>query len=259
MKRRIDVLVSEKFNMTRSKAQQVIENGKVKLGEELISKSSMLVDENADIKLIEREKYVSRGAYKLVKALKVFDVSLKDKIILDMGSSTGGFCQVAIENGAKKVYAVDVGQNVLDESLKECPQIISYENRDIRTITKEEVEGCDFITGDLSFISLKLILPYINSILKDGEMILLFKPQFECGVRIAKKYKGVIKDRSIHIDLLKEFIAFLKGIDIKISNLTYSPIKGKSGNIEYLFHLNGKKEMNLDVEKVVAEAFIELK
>lgn len=254
MKKRADVLVSEKFNMTRSKAQQVIERGNVKLEGAVLTKS-MLIDENADIELAENEKYVSRGAYKLLKGLNFFDVSLKDKVVLDMGASTGGFCQVAIENGAKKVYAVDVGRNVLDESLKNSPLIVNYENKDIRSLQKEEVEDCNFITGDLSFISLKLVLPCINLILEGVEMILLFKPQFECGQQIAKKFKGVIKDKAIHLNLLKEFIAFLRGMGIKVCNLTYSPIKGKSGNIEYLFHLNGKEEKNYDLTKVVEEAF----
>ena len=255
MKKRIDILVSEKFNMTRSKAQQVIERGFVKIEVEIVTKSSMLIEENVNIALLEREQYVSRGAYKLLKGLKFFNVSLKDKVVLDMGASTGGFCQVALENGAKKVYAVDVGQNVLDESLKNNPRVVSYENKDVRTIQKEEVEGCNFITGDLSFISLKLVLPSINTILQDTEMILLFKPQFECGAKIAKKYKGVIKDKLVHINLLKEFVSFLKEMKIKVCNLTFSPIKGKSGNIEYLFYLNGKNEEDFDITKVVEEAF----
>ena len=255
MKKRIDILVSEKFNMTRSKAQQVIERGFVKIEEEIVTKSSMLIEENVNIALLEREQYVSRGAYKLLKGLEFFNVSLKDKVVLDMGASTGGFCQVALENGAKKVYAVDVGQNVLDESLKNNPRVVSYENKDVRTIQKEEVEGCNFITGDLSFISLKLVLPSINTILQDTEMILLFKPQFECGAKIAKKYKGVIKDKLVHINLLKEFVSFLKEMKIKVCNLTFSPIKGKSGNIEYLFYLNGKNEEDFDITKVVEEAF----
>ncbi len=259
MKKRIDVLVSEKFNMTRAKAQQIIERGYVKIGEVVLQKSSTLVEENSFIQLEERERYVSRGAYKLLKALDFFNISLKDKIVLDMGSSTGGFCQVALENGAKKVYAVDVGQNVLDESLKTNCKVVSYENRDIRNIGKEDAEGCNFITGDLSFISLKLVLPYINSILNGVEMVILFKPQFECGIQIAKKYRGVIKDKAIHVNLLKEFIIFLHSMGIRISNLTYSPIKGKGGNIEYLFHLNGKDDVNVDVLKITEEAFSKLK
>ncbi len=255
MGKRIDVALSEKFNITRSRAKQLIEEGKVQIDDKIITKPAMLVEEDENIKITESKQYVSRGAYKLKKALSFFNVLLKDKIVLDMGASTGGFCQVALENGAKKVYAVDVGNGVLDKSLCQDERVVNYENKDVRNLTLNDIPNCDFITGDLSFISLKLVLPHINMLLPDVEMILLFKPQFECGPKIARKYKGVIKDRKIHIELLKEFIEFVKNLNITVCDLTYSAIKGKSGNIEYLLHLNGEKEKNFDVEWVVAEAF----
>ena len=256
MEIRLDFLVSKKGNFSRSKAQVLIREGKVEVEDRVITKPAFVVNENTNIVINLEDNYVSRGAFKLKKALEVFDVSINDKIALDMGASTGGFTQIALEKGAKKVYAVDVGKGELDESLARHPKVINLEGTDIRLLTKEMVEETQIVVGDLSFISLKHILPKINALFGNIECILLFKPQFECGKEIARKSRGVIKDKNVHKKLLQDFLKEINGYDFIISNLTFSPIKGKSGNVEYLLHINGKEEKKVDIDKVVNDAFL---
>jgi len=183
---------------------------------------------------------------------------LTERTVLDMGASTGGFTQVSLLNGAKKVYSVDVGHGELDKILVGDKRVVNMEGRDIRALTREELDGVNVVVGDLSFISLKHILPKINELFGKIECVLLFKPQFECGKDIAKKYRGVIKEKAIHTQLLKDFIEELKLYDFALSNITYSSIKGKEGNIEYLVHLNGEVK-KYDICQVVESAFLSLK
>lgn len=255
MEIRVDNLIAQRENISRSRAQVLIKEGKVEVEGKVVSKPSFLVEENALVKVNFTENYVSRGAYKLKKALEMFDVSVKDKIVLDMGASTGGFTQVALEHGAKKVYSVDVGKGELDKTLSLNDRVVNMEDTDIRALTKSMVADTEIVVGDLSFISLKHILPKVNDLLGKIECILLFKPQFECGKEIARKSRGVVKDKTVHKNLLIDFIEEIKSYDFIISNITFSPIKGKSGNIEYLLHLNGKHDKNLDIQKIVNDAF----
>ena len=255
MEKRLDNLLADRENISRSKTQNLIKEGKVEVGGKVITKPAFLVDEKCCINVNFQDSYVSRGAYKLKKALEVFDASVKDKVVLDMGASTGGFTQVALEKGAKKVYSVDIGKSELDKSLALNTNVVNMEGTDIRTLTKEMVCDTEIVVGDLSFISLKHILPKIKALFGNIECLLLFKPQFECGKEIAKKSRGVVKDKNIHKNLLKEFTQEIKTYDFRLSDLTFSPIKGKSGNIEYLVHLNGEKQNTIDIEKVVFEAF----
>ena len=252
---RLDSLVSVRENISRTKAQNLIKEGKVQVCGKVLTKPSFMVDENVEIFINDSESYVSRGAYKLKKALEVFDVSVENKVVLDMGASTGGFTQVALENRAKKVYSVDVGRGELARELVENSKVVNLEETDIRILTKEMVGDSQIVVGDLSFISLKHILPKINQLFEKIECVLLFKPQFECGKEIARKYRGVIKDRVVHKNLLKEFLEELKIYDYILSDITFSPIKGKSGNVEYLLHLNGKKSSVFEIDKVVEMAF----
>lgn len=252
---RLDFLVSQRLNVSRTKAQGIVKNGDVSVDGRIINKPSFEVDGDENIIIERKDNYVSRGAYKLIRAVEFFNLDLNDRIVLDMGASTGGFTQVALENGASKVYSVDVGHGELDRLLCNNERVVNMEGRDIRTLTGEEVGDADIVVGDLSFISLIHILPKIKSLFGKIECALLYKPQFECGKEVAKKHKGVIKDKVIHKKLLRDFAKELKVLDFELSNLTYSSIKGKEGNIEYLLHLNGKTRKEVDIDRAVEEAF----
>ena len=252
---RLDQAVAKLQNITRNKAQNLIKDGYVFVDDVAQNKPSFMVDSDEKITIKDHDEFVSRGAYKLIKALDEFEVDVKGKCVLDMGASTGGFTQVLLTRGANKVFSVDVGKGELDKKLRLDKRVVNMEGRDIRSIAKEEVQGVSFVVGDLSFISLKNILPHVNSIFGGIEMVLLFKPQFECGKEIARKYRGVIKDKAVHKKLLNEFAGELQLYGFTLSNLTHSPIKGGSGNIEYLVHLNGKNEVNVDINKIVNDAF----
>lgn len=255
MKKRLDVLLAQRLNVSRNKAKNLIDEGLVKIEGKIADKSSLLFDEEIEIVVSEHKDYVSRGAFKLLKAIETFDFSFDKKVVVDVGASTGGFTQVALEHGAKKVYSIDVGKGELDSKLKGDSRVVNMEGRDIRSITIDEVKDAQIIIGDLSFISLKHILPKINELFGKIECILLFKPQFECGKQIASKYKGVIKDKIVHRNLLKELNCELEMYNFNLSDVTYSPIKGKSGNIEYLLHLNGENIKNNDINKIINDAF----
>ncbi len=255
MKIRLDQAVANQLNISRNKAQSLIKEGCVFIEDVAVLKPSFEIEGAENITIKNHDNYVSRGAYKLIKAIEEFGVNIEGKTVLDMGASTGGFTQVLIEKGAVKVYSVDVGKGELEASLRRNERVVNMEGRDIRGLTKEEICDTQLVVGDLSFISLQKILPHIKSILGKIEMVLLFKPQFECGKELAKKHKGIVKDRAIHKKLLKEFAEYLNLLNYNFSNLTYSPIKGGSGNIEYLVHLNDDNINQFDIENVVQKAF----
>ena len=253
---RLDVfLVNKKYFSSREKAQNAIANGAVFVNGKVCNKASSKISENDKIEVKEGDGFVSRGAYKLLKAKETFKIDFFDKIVLDIGASTGGFTQVALENGAKKVYALDVGSGELDKSLLADDRVVNLENTDFRQATVDLIGDAEIVIGDISFISLRHIFPKIIEILgQNVQIFMLFKPQFECGKEIAKKFKGVVADKKIHISLLRGFVLYLKGIGFEVCDLTFSPVKGKAGNIEYLFAINGNKK-TFDVSKVVEEAF----
>jgi len=252
---RLDQIVAKMQNITRNKAQNLIKEGYVFVGEKQVLKPSFVVESYNNITIKQHDDYVSRGAYKLLKGLDFFKVNVSEKVVLDMGASTGGFTQVLLEKKAKKVYSVDVGKGELDKRLASDERVVNMEGRDIRTLTKDEIGDSQLVVGDLSFISLKNILPHIKNIFGKLEMILLFKPQFECGKEIARKYRGVIKDKAVHKKLLSEFKIYIEMLGYTLSNLTYSPIKGGSGNIEYLVYLNGISQEKYVINQIVDEAF----
>lgn len=257
---RLDKYLYEKKGITsRAKAQQLIKNGLVFVDGKNILKPSYELLCYESITIAEYHDYVSRGAKKLLGAIEKFQLDFKQKIVIDIGASTGGFTQVAIEHGAKKVYAVDVGKDELDKSLKEDIHVINIENTDFRNLEKDKVSDVNMVIGDISFISLKHIFPKIKEMFIKPEIVILFKPQFECGKEIAKKYKGVIRNSSIHKNLLKDFIAYLNGINYEVCGLTYSPIQGKNGNIEYILYINGEKHFPFDIDKTVTSAFEQFK
>lgn len=218
---------------SRESAQRLILAGKVLIGTQPVAKASQLADENADIHILEGLKYVSRGGLKLEKALDVFEANVMDKIVLDVGASTGGFTDCLLQRGAKKVYAVDVGYGQLAWKLQQDPRVVMMDRTNARFLTKEMFsDAIDLAVIDVSFISAHLILEPILAI--TDEVILLLKPQFEAGKQDVPK-GGVIRNPSQHQKVLFNFIDKLKGWNVL--GLIDSPIEGGSGNREFLVHL----------------------
>ena len=295
---RLDDKVKEIFNISKTKAQKYIREGIVKIDDKIITKPGYILKdgEKYNIEIIEEKNryiYVSQGALKLKKAVEEFNLEeiLKDNICIDIGSSTGGFTEILLENGVKKVYSIDVGTSQLDEELKKNNKVISIENTDFRNIqidkeNKFQNDNIDTIVGDLSFISLKKIIDKIVEI-SPKNIILLIKPQFEVGEDIARKYNGVIDDKKKHIEIIEDIISYY--LD-KLNNnknykyndnqkyilkgLTYSEIlinnlKEKK-NIEYLIYISKnidrlekniekeeKEKYNYDIKEIVEKAFNE--
>lgn len=235
MEKRLDVLLFEKgLFSSREKAKEGVLDGIVFYKGERQTKAGRFFDENAEFEVIgEKLKYVSRAGLKLEKAVKEFKIDFGEKIVLDIGASTGGFTDFALQNGAKKVLAVDVGNNQLAEKLKKNDKVESYENCDIRKFKTNE--KLDIIVCDVSFISLKLISSKIFELMnRDTSLIILIKPQFECGIDIAKKFKGVIKDNKIKLNIKNEIIAHFCSLGLCLVGDTVSPILGTKGNEEFL-------------------------
>ena len=260
MTMRLDVYLVEKMGVgSRAKAQQLIKDGLVFVNGKCVNKPSYELLCNENITITEYRQYVSRGAYKLLGAIEAFGLDFTGKVVLDIGASTGGFTEVALEKGAKKIYSIDVGRGELAEKLKDDKRVVNMEGRDFRSVLLEEVKDADLIIGDISFISLRHIIPKIKELFGNIPIVILFKPQFECGKEIAKRYKGVIKNSAIHKSLLKDFVLYLSSIGYSVDGLTNSPITGKSGNIEYLFLIKGSCKKIYNVDEVVDNAFKNLK
>lgn len=260
-KKRIDVLLVEQgFFDSREKAKRAIMAGIVHNDHEIIDKPGTKVP--VDMELFVKGTvlpYVSRGGLKLEKALKIFDIKMENRIMVDIGSSTGGFTDCALQNGAKLVYAVDVGTNQLVWKLRNDPRVIVKEKTNFRYATSDLFEyGIPNIaTIDVSFISLKHIFIPLEKILKDGDdIVALIKPQFEAGKDDVGK-KGIVKDPNIHKKVIDDVISYANECHLSIQNLSYSPITGGEGNIEFLAHFKvGGSNKNLNIEKIVDEAHI---
>ncbi|MDO4188937.1 MAG: TlyA family RNA methyltransferase [Lachnospiraceae bacterium] len=270
---RLDIiLVNRGFAKSREKAKELIKNGSVYINNIMQTKPANIVDEEADIEIRgEVCQFVSRGGYKLEKAINQFKVNLDRKICLDIGASTGGFTDCMLQNGAKLVYAVDVGHDQLDELLCNDERVISLEGVNFRYLESEEFynnleivagvsELARFASCDVSFISLRHIVPVAFDILADdGEMVCLIKPQFEAGKEHLNK-KGVVKEKKIHIKVIREIIEFAENTGFFVKGLSYSPIKGPEGNIEYLLYLTKEKleqGVFVNAANTVSEAFNE--
>ena len=192
-------LVENDYFDTRNKAQIAIKNNNVLVNNKCINKNSYIVNSNDEVKIVgEVLKYVSKGGLKLEKAINEFDINLSNKVMCDIGSSTGGFSDVALQNNIKKIYAIDVGSNQMDNKIRNNKKIVLYENTDFRKIDSNILLDVDIITIDVSFISVTKLLPYINKLGNVEEIVCLIKPQFECGMEIASKYKGIILNKDIH-------------------------------------------------------------
>lgn len=261
VKERIDVLLVEKgLFETREKAKRSIMAGLVFVEQEKIIKPGEKVDVNKKITVKGNNcPYVSRGGYKLAQALKTFNLSVDNKIMLDIGASTGGFTDCALQNGAKLVYALDVGYNQLDWKLRINKKVISIERCNFRYATKALFTNGipEVATIDVSFISLKIILPVLKSILiENGDIIALIKPQFEAGKEQVGK-KGIIKDKKVHIEVINNIIHFCQDLGLLVLDLTYSPIKGTEGNSEFLIHLKNSPlndHQQIDIIDIVNKA-----
>lgn len=253
-KERLDILLVERnIFESREKAKIAIMEGLVFVDNQKEDKAGTLVKTTSIIEYRgEKDKYVSRGGYKLEKAIEVFKIDLNDKICMDIGSSTGGFTDCMLKNGAKKVYAIDCGTNQLDYSLRKNEKVLSLENTNARYINKETIknDNIDFVSIDVSFISLTKILPTIYDIIDDEKKIVaLIKPQFECGKD--KVGNGIIKDKKIHKEVIEKIINFSIDLGLYIKGLDFSPIKGPKGNIEYLlFLIKDKKENDFDFNQI---------
>lgn len=239
-KERLDALLAAKgFFESRAKAQAAIMAGQILVNDQKIDKPGTQVPEDASIRILgDKLPYVSRGGLKLEKALKIFPISIKDKVIADIGASTGGFTDCALQNGAAKVYAIDVGYGQLAWKLRSDERVVNMERTNVRYLEKEHLtEMVDAVTIDVAFISLDKVLPAVHKILKpDGFVIALIKPQFEAGKENVGK-KGVVRDPKVHEAVINNVIAFAKNEGFGIAGLEFSPIKGPEGNIEYLLYL----------------------
>ena len=262
-KTRLDVLLVERgLQETRQKAQATIMSGLVFVNNQKVDKVGTPVANDAEIEVRGNAlKYVSRGGLKLEKAMTSFALSLDSCICGDIGASTGGFTDCMLQNGAKKVYAVDVGYGQLDWKLRNDPRVVCMERTNARYLSHEQIpDELDFASIDVSFISLKLILPAVHNVLKaGGHIACLVKPQFEAGREKVGK-KGVVRDPAVHLEVLENFLIHAKESGFTVLDLTYSPIRGPEGNIEYLGYLESGEwvEKEFDLKALVEASHSEL-
>lgn len=266
MKKRLDVILFERgFFDSREKAKIAIMEGTVFVDNQKSDKPGTSYDEECKIEVRNNKlKYVSRGGLKLEKALDVFHINLEGTISVDVGASTGGFTDCMLQNGCKKVYSVDVGYGQLDWKLRNDSRVVNLERTNIRYIDESLIKDeIDFFSVDVSFISLKIVLPVIRRIIKDGAMgVCLIKPQFEAGREKVGK-KGVVRDKEVHKEVVNSICEFCVNNGFAVLSIDYSPVKGPEGNIEYLMLV--KKSENayidepVDVDNVVECSHEELK
>lgn len=240
MKERLDVLlVNGGFAPSREKAKAIIMSGCVYVNGQKEDKAGSTFDEKAQIEVRGTVlKYVSRGGLKLEKAMENFDIILQDKVCMDVGASTGGFTDCMLQNGAVKVYSIDVGHGQLAWKLRQDERVVCMERTNIRYVVPEDMnEAAEFASIDVSFISLTKVLPAVKALLtENGQIVCLIKPQFEAGREQVGK-KGVVRDKKVHEDVIRTVCEFAASIGFELLNLEFSPIKGPEGNIEYLLHL----------------------
>ena len=259
MKDRLDILLVKRgLAESREKAKAVIMSGIVYVDGQKEDKAGQTFADTANIEVRGNTlKYVSRGGLKLEKAMECFDVSVKDKVCMDIGASSGGFTDCMLQNGAKKVYAVDVGHGQLAWKLRNDTRVIVMEKTNIRYVKPEDIgESIDFASIDVSFISLSKVLPAAYNLLSErGEIVALIKPQFEAGREKVGK-KGVVREKSTHIEVIQNCFAYAKENGFFVRELEFSPVKGPEGNIEYLYHLvkSGDVDSDIDIEAVVNTA-----
>ena len=257
MLKRADMLLVESgLAPSRERAKALIMEGVVYYGEVKVMKGSDQFPEDASLTVRENPiPFVSRGGLKLDKAVRKYGIDLNGAVCVDVGASTGGFTDCMLQNGARHVYAVDVGYGQLAWSVRTDPRVVCMERCNIRYVTPDQVpDKLDLAVIDVSFISLRLVLPAVQALLKvNAEVVALIKPQFEAGREKVGK-KGVVREASTHIEVIKSTIAFAKSIGFGVKGLTFSPIRGPEGNIEFLVWLSRTEDTEVDPAAVVAEA-----
>lgn len=258
---RLDILLVERQLVeTREKAKRMIMAGLVFKENERLDKPGMKVDQDIPITVKGKlHSYVGRGGLKLEKALDHFHISAKDKVMIDVGSSTGGFTDCALQRGAKLSYAIDVGYNQLDWKLRSDERVVVMERTNFRYVTPEMLQkGPPHLAAiDVSFISLTLILPVLKKLMADNsDIVALIKPQFEAGKELVGK-RGIVRDKKVHRQVIQKIIDFAKAEQYQFLDLTFSPITGGEGNIEFLAHFGWKKDAeqrDIDIEQIIEEA-----
>ena len=264
IKKRLDVLLTERGHAdSRSKAQAIIMSGLVYVDGQKADKPGVSYEECVEIEVRTGGcPYVSRGGLKLEKALRDFGVRPEGYVCSDSGASTGGFTDCLLQQGAKKVFAIDVGYGQLDWKIRSDPRVVVMERTNVRYVTQEQLgEPLDLSVVDVSFISLKIVLPVIKSLLKPtGQVLCLIKPQFEAGRDKVGK-KGVVREPETHKEVLDNFVALANALEFKLLGLTFSPVKGPEGNIEFLGHLTLADQPGIqpDTARVVSDAHEALK
>lgn len=252
-------LVEKGLVPSRTKAQELIKEKLVLVNGKVIDKSNYSINDSDLIEIKENDKlkYVSRGGLKLDKAINEFNIDMTNLKVMDIGSSTGGFSDCALKHGASSIIAVDVGTDLMHESLRNHSRIDLHEKTNFKEFHSKYFKNIDMAVCDVSFISLKRIIDKIASENVKIDMVCLIKPQFECGKEIADKYKGIILNKQVHIDIIKDMINYLNEKGFYIKNLTSSPIRGGDGNIEYLTYISNKIDTNknINVEELVYSTF----
>ena len=262
-KKRLDVLLVEQGLIeSRQKAQATIMSGLVYVNGQKVEKAGNPTEETASIEIRGKAlNYVSRGGLKLEKAMAAFPIVLTGQVAADIGASTGGFTDCMLQNGARKVYAVDVGYGQLAWNLRSDPRVVCLERTNARYLTREQIpEPLNFASVDVSFISLKLILPALRPLMAEGgQVVCLVKPQFEAGKEKVGK-KGVVRDPAVHLEVLEHFLDHAAQAEFHVAGLTYSPIRGPEGNIEYLGYLTAlpAPDWEMDLKGLVAASHGEL-
>lgn len=257
-KERLDLLITERnLAESREKAKAYIMAGVVYVDGQKEDKPGLKVKRSAEIEVREKMKYVSRGGYKLEKAMAVFDILLEGKVCMDIGASTGGFTDCMLQNGAVKVYAVDVGYGQLAWKLRQDARVICMEKTNIRYVTTEHIsDDISFASIDVSFISLaKVLLPICQLLSEKAELVALIKPQFEAGREQVEKH-GVVRDPKVHQQVIEAVWAYAESIGLGVKGLDFSPIKGPEGNREYLIHLQKTCEHALENQKTLIEKVV---
>jgi 23S rRNA (cytidine1920-2'-O)/16S rRNA (cytidine1409-2'-O)-methyltransferase len=263
LKQRLDLLLVErKLFATRAQAQRALLAGHVLVNGQIIDKPGAQVSTAALIEIKALPRYVSQGGLKLEKALNTFQIDVREKVCLDVGASTGGFTDCLLQHGAKRVYAVDVGKGQLDWKLRTDPRVRVLEEINARYLTPVQIgEPVDLATIDVSFISLKLILPPLKEIIRpNGDLICLIKPQFEAGREHVTR-GGIVKDSLVHRRVLEDLASFVQTqLGLSVANATHSPIKGPAGNIEFFVHIvsEPQKSAPIDWARLVEQAHQEL-
>lgn len=261
---RLDVFLVEKnIIKSRERAKEHIKNGDITVNGHVVFKPAFEISEADDVKFTGTVlKYVGRGGLKLEKALKCFNIDLNGKVCLDIGASTGGFTDCMLQNGASHVYAVDVGHGQLDSTLVADNRVTNMEKTNINDVFVESFELMpEFISADVSFVSLKNVLPKISEFMSnEGSAVVLIKPQFEAGKSNIGK-NGIVKDRKVHISVLNDIISYCNVVGLYVNKIDYSPISGGDGNIEYLAFITANKNLVFvnNVKDIVNTAFSEVK